>query len=878
MSATLLNLYQKTVLRHPLGALFAVLALTVAMALGLPNFKLDASADSLTLEHDDDLNYFREVVQRYGSDNFLIVTFSPKEGDLFDEENLQLLSSLRDELATIEGVESMLSLLDVPLLYSPKIGVADLKNELNTLLSPGVDRQLAREEFLNSPIYKNLILSADGQTTGMLATLELDQKYLDLVSARDALRLIKSNQELTAEQQIELDRVSLEFLDYRTAKAAQSHQLVADVRNLMNGYRDRATIFLGGPDMITADMVDFIKSDLATFGIGILIFVIVTLAVIFRQLRWVVLPLSTCAICLIIILGFLSWIDWRLTVISSNFVALLLIITLALTMHLIVRYRELHRSQPDASQEQLVTATVTSMAKPCLYTVLTTMVAFLSLVVSNIRPVIDFGWMMTMGISLALVIAFIIIPAGMMLLGKGKNSGGNDNSASVTALFSNFTERHGSVVLLIAAGLGVLSVIGITRLEVENRFIDYFRSNTEIYQGMEIIDASLGGTTPMDIILQAPTFAELEQSDAFDAELGDSEYGDGEYGDDYSDDAFGEDAFASVTPETDDYGDDPYGDDAFASDAFGTEANSSDSNQLKDTYWFTSTGLADLAKLQAYIVSLPEVGKVSSLVQIYDVASDLSGHKLNDFEIAFMRKSFGPEIYNQMVAPYLIEDIDETRIQLRAMETEGLLRRADLLEKIRDYAVNEVGIAPEDIRFTGLLVLYNNMLQSLYKSQILTLGAVFVGIMLMFLVLFRSAKISVIAIVPNFLAAGIVLGGMGWTGIPLDMMTITIAAITVGIGVDHAIHYITRFQREFSVDGDYVAAMHRAHASIGLALFYTAITIIVGFSILALSNFIPSIYFGLLTGLAMTAALLGSMTLLPKLILIAKPLGAGRTS
>ena len=867
MSATLLNLYQKTVLRHPLGAIFAVLVLTVAMAFGLPNFKLDASADSLTLEHDDDLNYFREVVQRYGSDNFLIVTFSPKEGDLFDDENLQLLSSLRGELASIEGVESMLSLLDVPLLYSPKVGVADLKNELNTLLSPGVDRQLAREEFLNSPIYKNLILSADGQTTGMLATLALDQKYLDLVSSRDALRLIKSTQELSAEQQLELDRVSLEFLDYRTAKAIQSHQLVADVRNLMNGYRDRATIFLGGPDMITADMVDFIKSDLATFGIGILIFVIVTLAVIFRQLRWVVLPLSTCAICLIIILGFLSWIDWRLTVISSNFVALLLIITLALTMHLIVRYRELHRDQPDASQEQLVTATVTSMAKPCLYTVLTTMVAFLSLVVSNIRPVIDFGWMMTMGISLALVIAFIIIPAGMMLLGKGKNSGGNDNSAAVTAVFSNFTERHGGAVLLIALGLGVLSVIGITRLEVENRFIDYFRSNTEIYQGMEIIDASLGGTTPMDIILQAPTFAEPVQNDAFDAEFSE-----------YSDDAFGEDAFASVEAGTSDYGDDAFGDDAFGGDAFGTDATSSDSNQLTDTYWFTSTGLADLAKLQAYIESLPEVGKVSSLVQIYDVASDLSGHKLNDFEIAFMRKSFGPEIYNQMVAPYLIEDIDETRIQLRAMETEGLLRRADLLEKIRDYAVNEVGIAPEDIRFTGLLVLYNNMLQSLYKSQILTLGAVFVGIMLMFLVLFRSAKISMIAIVPNFLAAGIVLGGMGWTGIPLDMMTITIAAITVGIGVDHAIHYITRFQREFAVDGDYVAAMHRAHASIGLALFYTAITIIVGFSILALSNFIPSIYFGLLTGLAMTAALLGSMTLLPKLILIAKPLGAGRTS
>ena len=864
MSAALLNFYQKTVLRHPLAAIFMVLALAVAMAFGLPNFKLDASADSLTLEHDDDLNFFREVVQRYGSDNFLIVTFSPIEGDLFDDKNLQTLSSLRNELAEIKGVESMLSLLDVPLLYSPKVSVADLKGELNTLLSPGVDRDLARQEFLNSPIYKDLILSKDGQTTGMLVTLELDQKYLDLVQARDALRLIKSTDGLSPEQQVELDAVSKEFLDYRTAKAAASHQLVADVRSLMDGYRDGATIFLGGPDMITADMVDFIKSDLAIFGTGILIFVIVTLAVIFRQLRWVILPLSTCALCLVIILGFLSWIDWRLTVISSNFVSLLLIITLALTMHLIVRYRELYRTQPEATQEQLVAATVTSMAKPCLYTVLTTIVAFMSLVVSNIRPVIDFGWMMTMGISLALVVAFIIIPAGMMLIGKGKDSSGKDKSASFTSVFSNFTERHGNIVLLTACVLSVLSIYGISRLEVENRFIDYFRSDTEIYQGMEIIDASLGGTTPLDIILQAPTFAEPENNFTVSE---DSEYG----ADAFGDDAFGDNVFA----EEDEYGD--YGDgndgfdDAFASDSDAFDEDSA--NALKDTYWFTSTGLADLAKLQAFLEAQPEVGKVSSLVQIYDVASDLSGHKLNDFEIAFMRKSFGDEIYQQMVAPYLLEDIDEARIQLRAMETEGLLRRADLLEKIREYAVNEVGIAPEDIRFTGLLVLYNNMLQSLYKSQILTLGAVFVGIMLMFLVLFRSIKISVIAILPNFLAAGIVLGGMGLSGIPLDMMTITIAAITVGIGVDHAIHYITRFSREFAIDGNYLASMHRAHASIGLALFYTAITIIVGFSILALSNFIPSIYFGLLTGLAMTAALLGSMTLLPKLILITKPLG-----
>jgi predicted RND superfamily exporter protein len=857
MSSPQLDFYQKAVLDNPLRAILAVLALTVAMGMGLPNFKLDASADSLTLEHDDDLNFFREVVQRYGSDNFLIVTFSPKTGDLFDQENLDTLAQLSAELGQIKGVEGMLSMLDVPLLYSPKIAVSDLQNPLNTLLSEGIDRQAAKQEFLNSPIYKDVLLSADGQTTGVLATLALDRQYLDLVTRRDALRLVRDTQGLTPEQEIELQTVSQQFLDYRTAKAAEDHQRVAEVRSLMDNYRDRATIFLGGPDMITADMVDFIKSDLIIFGSGILLFVIATLLLIFRKLRWVVLPLATCALCLVTILGFLSWIDWRLTVISSNFVSLLLIITLALCIHLIVRYRELQAQLPEAEQRQLVTQTVVSMAKPCLYTVLTTIVAFTSLVVSNIRPVIDFGWMMTMGITLALIMAFVVIPAGMMLFGKGAATNSTDNSAAFTTKFAWFTEHYGSLVLLIAASLTALSAYGISRLEVENRFIDYFRSDTEIYQGMEIIDTALGGTTPLDIIIQAPTFA--APPSALNTAMPEDEYAD-----EYADDQYAADEYAE-----DEYGDDEYGDDEYA------EAEYTDSeadSELKDSYWFSSAGLADLGKLQDFLEAQPEIGKVSSLVQIYQVAADLSGHKLNDFELAFMRKSLGDEIYQQMVAPYLLEDIDEARIQLRAMETAGL-RRADLLAKINDFAINEVGIAPQDIRYTGLLVLYNNMLQSLYKSQILTLGAVFIGIMLMFLVLFRSLKISLIAMLPNFLAAAVVLGGMGLFAIPLDMMTITIAAITVGIGVDHAIHYITRFRREFAVQRNYLQSMHRAHASIGQALFYTAITIIVGFSILALSNFIPSIYFGLLTGLAMTAALLGSMTLLPKLILMTQPFG-----
>ena len=834
-------IYQRTILNHPWLAIALTLTVTVAMALGLPNFKLDASADSLTLEYDDDLNFFREVSQRYGSDNFLIVTFTPKSGDLFDDHNLETLASLSNKLRQISGVEHSLSMLDAPLLYSPKVSVGDLNKPLNTVLSDGVDKQLAKQEFLTSPIYKNMLLSADGRTTGIVAKLSLDQQYLDLVTQRDNLRLLRDTVGLDKQQLQQLELISQQFLDYRTAKAARDHNRVAEVRTLIDQYRDYATIYLGGPDMITADMTDFIKSDLAIFGIGILLFMVATLTLIFRAVRWVLLPILTCTLCLTIVLGFLSWIDWRLTVISSNFISLLLIITLALTIHLIVRYRELQADNPDTEQRQLVSETVSSMAKPCIYTVMTTIVAFSSLVVSNIRPVIDFGWMMTIGISVALIITFVVIPAGMMILGKGSTAAKQGGSATITTKFAHLAEHRGTFILLFASVLTLLSAYGISRLEVENRFIDYFKSNTEIYRGMEVIDTALGGTTPLDIILQAPTFeSPLAISNAEEIN---------------SEDAYG-------------FDENEYGE----YDEFEEFDNETSTEPLKDSYWFSSTGLAELSKLTEFLDAQPEIGKVSSLVQINRVATDLMGHRLNDFEIAFMRQSLSDEIYSQLVAPYLIEDIDETRIQLRAMETAGL-KRAELLTKIKQFAVAEAGIAEENIRFTGLLVLYNNMLQSLFKSQIMTLGAVFVGIMLMFLILFRSLKLSLIAIVPNFLAAGIVLGGMGIFAIPLDMMTITIAAITVGIGVDHSIHYITRFRREFAVDSNYIAAMYRAHNSIGQALFYTAITIIIGFSILALSNFIPSIYFGLLTGLAMIAALLGSMTLLPKLILLIKPLG-----
>lgn len=953
MSERLLGIYEKLILRRPVLAILAIVLIAVVMAFGLVGLKLDASLDSLTLENDDALADYRESIQRYGSSDFLVVTYKPHNGDLFDDESLQTLKEMSDALRGIEGIGEVTSILNVPLLYSPKIKVEQLKEAPRTLLQPDVDRDMVRQEFLTSPVYRDLVISEDAKTTIVLVEIQLDKKYQALVKQRDTLRIKRDTEGLSLEEAAELKVVSQNFLDYRTVRAAKEQIRVAEIREKMAPFKDDAEIFLGGLSMVTADMVDFIKSDLKVFSVGILLFIIITLAIIFRQLRWVLLPLATCILCVEIVLGYLGWVDWRMTVVSSNFVSLLLIITLALTIHLIVRYRELYRQFPDKEQLELVRDTVKSMARPCFYTMLTTVVAFSSLVLSDIRPVIDFGWMMTIGLVLSLVVAFVIIPAGIMICGKSENKGKNDDAASVTLGFSRFTENHGGLVLGLSLAAAIISAWGISRLQVENHFIDYFHSDTEIYQGLSLIDNKLGGTIPLDIIINAPAKVDdrsLSYEDILaeggdgsaDDEVEETPVADDPYGDPFAgmyadsgddevadaeeeaiEEASGGDPFAGMyadsdegeviagaeeEPAADPYGDpfagmyadsdeeeaiaeveeetetsaDPYGDPfagMYADSGEGEDEAVIDDGPeemdiIEDSYWLTRDGIEDLEKLHHYLDSLPEVGKVSSLVTIADVYSELVGHKISDLELALMSLLMSPKNADFLLWPYVDERNNQSRITVRIKDSVGDLDRSELLEKIHRFAIDEAGFKEDQVQFTGLMVLYNNMLQSLFHSQILTMGMVFLCIMAMFLVLFRSLTVSIIAILPNLLAAGVVLGVMGIAGIPLDMMTITIAAITVGIGVDHDIHYITRFKKEFAIDNDYIASMHRAHASIGRALFYTAVTIIVGFSILTLSNFIPSVYFGLLTGLAMFAALLASMTLLPKLILVFKPFKA----
>ncbi len=835
MAQSLTQAYRSFVLEKPALALALVALLVVIAALGVPRLRLDASADALTLESDRALDFFREVSSRYDTGDVIVVTYSV-EDDLYSDASLLTLKQLRDELAQVDRVKSVFSILDVPLLYSPKLTLVQLGGDMPKLLDPGVDRELARQEFWSSPIYRDTLVGRDGRTTAVVLNIEVDEQAISLVRERDALLLKEEEQGLNASEQQRLQRVRADYLAYRTAATERDNALVAQVRQIAFNYQDRADLFVGGALMITADMMAYIRSDLVNFGLGILTFIIIALVVVFREWRFVMLPLLNCLCTAVIMLGLLAWTDWRMTVISSNFVLLLIIVTLALSVHLIVRFQESCRMAPRAPLFKQVLVTSRAMARPCFYTVITTVVAFVSLVVSDIRPVMDFGWMMTLGISLGLVLTFIIVPAGLLLTSARACTDLGPEEPRYTLCFATLVEKHRGLVLGVALTLALVSAWGVTQLNVENRFIDYFKSNTEIHQGMTVIDTQLGGTLSLDVILDAPVQLEpAEQTVALDAA--------------------GEDLFA---------------DDGFADDPF---AANDGAPEQEFSYWWSRVGLDQVEQLHDFLEDQPEIGKVDSLATGYKVARDLTGGTLNDIEIAFMRRNLGEELEAVLLEPYLDDGINQTRISVRVRETERGLNRAELIQRVEDFVTQDMAIPLERVALTGYIVLYNNVLQSLFGSQIKTLGAVFAGILIMFVFLFRSLFVSLVAIVPNLLAAAIVLGVMGLAGIPLDIMTITIAAITVGMGVDNSIHYIHRFKRELQWDGNYQAAMHRSHRTIGRALTYTAVTVIMGFSVLAFSNFIPSIYFGLLTSLAMTTALVGSLTLLPALILLFRPFG-----
>ncbi|MEN8130214.1 MAG: MMPL family transporter [Pseudomonadota bacterium] len=821
--------YHQLILGYPKVVLFLLFLLLIFFGLQARDFKLDASADSLLLENDQDLRLYREVSKRYATQEFLFVTFTPNN-DLFSDAVLQVIARLRDELKQLERVDSVVSLVDVPLVRNVDTSLSELADNIRTLEDDRVDKVRAREELLHSPIFRELIISADAKTTALQINLKENERYSQLSTKRAELLNKKAAGTLNEEQRLQLEQVQADYTAIKHELDEYRHQDILSIRDIIAPYREHGELHLGGVPMVADDMISFVKNDLIVFGVGVFFFLIVVLGVIFRRLRWIILPLSSCIYAGLIMMGVLGFVGWPVTVISSNFISLMLIITMSMNIHLIVHYRLLCRDHPQASQRELVSLTARKMVWPCLYTSLTTIIAFSSLVVSGIKPVIDFGWMMTLGLTVTFLTSFLLFPSALMLLPRSPAGDSTELRLRFTTGLAAITDRHGGKVLGISALLAVLSLIGIYQLRVENSFINYFSSGTEIYQGMKLIDEQLGGTTPLDVVVKLADkpepVVELENPGVADPD----------------DDL---DALDDLLEDV--------------------EVNKAD-------YWFTPSRIEEIKRYHDYFEGLPAVGKVLSLASITRVAEQFNdGQPFSGLELAVIIKRMPDLLKRTMINPYISVEHDEARINLRVLDSLKDLRRKELLDRIRTDLATNMGAEPRQTQLSGLLVLYNNMLQNLFRSQILTLGVVMLGIAVMLLVLFRSFTLAIIGIIPNLLSALAILGLMGLLQIPLDMMTITIAAITIGIAVDDTIHYIYRFREEYSTRQDYLETLYYCHAHVGTAVFYTSITIILGFSILVLSNFIPTIYFGLFTALAMVIALLAALTLLPKLIVVWKP-------
>tara|TARA_X000001036_G_scaffold354948_1_gene336657 strand:- start:425 stop:2908 length:2484 start_codon:yes stop_codon:yes gene_type:complete len=815
-------IYKKIVIDFSKFTLFLLLIFTTFAIYQSKNFNLDASSDALLLEGDPDLRYLREVNETYGTKDFLVLTYAPISS-FTEKETILNLQLLKSKIEKLTWVDSVITIIDVPLLKSSDEGLMERLINYKTLAYPEIDRKRGFNEIINSPIYKNYVISEDGKTSGIVVYLKTDERLKEYIKVKDKYLNQSLENDLSKEEKINYKEFIKEYEDYKNLFNLRNHQNISEIRDVISKYGENAKIHLGGIPMIADDMMSYIKNDIVVFGVGVFIFIVLTLWFIFRNMKWVVMPLLGCATSVIFMIGLLGLIGWKVTVISSNFIALMLILNMAMNIHVTIRFLQLRKEFPQLSKEQAILEASKKMMLPILYTVLTTICAFLSLVFSGIKPIIDFGWMMTLGLIVSLLVTFLLLPSLINLLSSENEIGLKDTEKSlITSMLGSFTKKnkfliYGSTVIII-----LFSVIGIFKLEVENSFINYFDKETEIYKGMKKIDEDLGGTTPLNVILKFPTKIKKEkmESDEFD--------------------------------EWDEEG---------------------ESNENKAKYWFTRDKMDKIIKVHDYLDKLPEVGKVLSFGSILRVAEDLNNKELQSLEIAVLYSKIPGSIKKEIVTPYISVEKDEARISVRIKDSLPDLRRNELLKKINSELTTELGFKKDEYKLAGVLILFNNLLQSLFKSQILTLGIVMSGIFLMFIVLFRNVAISLIGVVPNFIAAFFILGIIGLLGIPLDMMTITIAAITIGIAVDNSIHYIYRFKEEFKKIKDYDKTLDRCHSTVGVAILNTSITIVFGFSILILSNFIPTIYFGVFTGIAMLLAMISVLTLLPKLILTFEPFG-----
>lgn len=789
-----------------------VLVLSVVFGYLSTKLSIDASAETLLLEHDPDLKAYRQIAKRYDSPGLLVVAFTPKD-DLFSPKNLELIKNLSDELTKNDMVSSVISILNVPLLNSVKGGVTGILDHTPTLSDKDINISKAKLEFAKSPIYSGNLISKDLKTTAIALNLKQDEKFNELLNERNLLSQKESNGTITQAEKLKFQALVAEFKAYRDELRKSDHKNLEAIKAAIAKFNANDELFLGGANMIADDMIGFIKSDLLVYGLSVLALLSFSLWLFFRQIRWIVLPMFICAVSAIFTTGIFGMFGWEVTVISSNYIALQLIITISTVIHLVVSYREFYARHPKYSQNQLIYLTLRDKFSPSFWAIFTTVIGFSSLMSADIKPVIMLGIMMSAGISVSLVLAFLLFGSVNANLKKLAPVRTFENSFKFTKYCANLALNSRKIIYAVCVLVVCFGVYGISKIKVENSFIGYFKESTQIRQGMQIIDTKLGGTIPVDVIVKfkesEPKQESGEEKDEFESE--------------------------------------------FENDAKSAK------------YWFNSYHTRIAEKIHDYLKEQNFVGNVSSLATLIKAIKELNNGVSDDFLLAAMYEKLPLEYKNILLSPYVSVENDELRFSLRIIDSDSDLRRNEFLKELKAGLAKLTKNDNVSIEVAGMMVLYNNMLQNLLSSQVDTFGLTVAILFVIFCFVFRSIKLATIAIVSNLIPLCTLFGVMGFFGIPLDVMSITIAAISIGIGVDDIIHYIHRFKEEL-LTKDIFESIKAAHASIGYAMYYTSFTIFLGFSVMITSNFIPTIYFGLLTDLVMVFMLLGALIILPSLI------------
>lgn len=778
----------------------------------LRRLEVDAGTNMLLNENDPDLQYYNKTRADWEYDEYTIVCVHRE--DWFSPDGLQLLTDFTDALAKIENVEKVTSIQSVPLLRTRPLNLFG-KIEFPTLRSPKIDLAKARDEILAHTQAVGNLISADGKNLSILVYLRVPDDVRTLEPEWNRLHGVGDKPKID-EMRPKYEAAIKRLRDMRTAQ-------VLEIRRVCREWQPKfdEPIRLSGLPIINVNMVEHVQSDMKSFGIAAAGMFVLGFTVVFRKVRWTVLPILTCLLPVILILGSMVLLEKRITVITSNMPVLLFILMLPYTVYFVERYRERRALRPDEEPAVTSAESAKDIWIPCLYSATTTMAGTASLLTSGISPVRTFGLMMSIGMAVGLMTAFLFLPSAVRPLralpGKEAPQQGPMASLAHVAL------RIPVVVVILSLALLVVAIWGTTKLNVETKVIDYFQKKSEVYAGLEYIDVRMGGTTPLEIMLRsdAPPRPWCQK--------------------------------CAKMAETD-----------------GGKCRVCASKVVLIGYFQSPDGFAAMRAVQEYFAGVPELGNLRSLATLVDEFKKVKlVEKAPDTNVLLLLRS-APEA-QALIREFCTPDFQTARVLIRMRETAPTLNRKRILGGLHEHLGSRpelAGLAQK--RPTGVFVLYSNMLQSLIKSQKDTLLLVIAVIYVMLMILFRNPLLAGLVLLPQVLPVFVVLGVMGFTGVPLDMVTTMIASVAMGVGIDPAIQYAVRFRRELASGRAHADAIVATHHSIGRAIAIAGAIVFAGFSVLALSKFVPTIYFGLFTGLAVLMGIGASLTTLPAAFVLLK--------